>query len=38
VDGDGLFPPHTHGRLREIKALYDPEELFLAVHPIAPAR
>ncbi|MGH3030065.1 MAG: BBE domain-containing protein [Gaiellaceae bacterium] len=28
----------THRRLREIKALYDPEELFQAMHSISPAR
>jgi FAD/FMN-containing dehydrogenase len=38
VEGDGLFAPDTHRRLRAIKALYDPEELFRAVHPISPAR
>jgi FAD binding domain/Berberine and berberine like len=38
VDGDDLFPPDTHRRLREIKALYDPEELFVATHSISPAK
>ena len=38
VDGDDLFPPDTYRRLREVKALYDPEELFQAMHSISPAR
>ncbi len=37
VDGDGLFPPDTHRRLSEIKALYDSEELAQATHSISPA-
>jgi hypothetical protein len=33
-----LFPPTVYRRLREVKADYDPGELFRANHPIAPAR
>lgn len=38
VDGGDLYPAETHRRLREVKALYDADELFEAVHPITPAR
>jgi FAD/FMN-containing dehydrogenase len=37
VDGKSLFPPATYRRLQEIKAAYDPNELFRASHPIRPA-
>jgi FAD/FMN-containing dehydrogenase len=33
-----FFDAKTWGRLREVKALYDPDELFQANHPIPPAR
>ena len=32
-----FFEPHTYQRLREIKAAYDPDELFRANHAIAPS-
>ena len=32
-----FFGPHTYQRLREVKAAYDPAELFRANHPIAPS-
>jgi hypothetical protein len=38
VNRAGLFPTHTHRRLRQMKALYDPEELFQAMHSNSPAR
>jgi FAD/FMN-containing dehydrogenase len=33
-----FFDAKIWGRLREVKALYDPDELFQANHPIPPAR
>jgi FAD/FMN-containing dehydrogenase len=38
ADVRGFFDAGTWRRLREIKALYDPEDLFRANHPIPPAR
>jgi hypothetical protein len=38
VDGARLYPPETYARLRQVKATCDPGELFLANHPIPPAR
>jgi hypothetical protein len=38
VNRAGLFLTHTHRRLRQMKALYDPEELFQAMHSNSPAR
>jgi hypothetical protein len=38
VETGRLFPPTVYRRLRQVKAQYDPSELFLANHPIAPAR
>jgi FAD/FMN-containing dehydrogenase len=37
LDGQSLYPPATYLRLQEIKAAYDPDELFRASHPIRPA-
>ena len=34
VDGSEFFDPATWQRLREIKSLYDPSDLFKANHPI----
>ena len=31
------YPPETHRRLREVKASYDPRDVFRANHPIPPA-
>ena len=36
TDAARLYPAQTYRRLRRIKAVYDPGELFLANHPIAP--
>jgi FAD/FMN-containing dehydrogenase len=36
-DAGGFFDPGTWGRLREIKALYDPEDLFKGNHYVPPA-
>jgi hypothetical protein len=36
-DAERLFPPATYRRLRKIKAVYDPGDLFLSNHPIVPA-
>jgi len=33
-DASGFFEPETWRRLREVKALYDPGDLFKANHPI----
>ncbi|MFL5885100.1 MAG: FAD-binding oxidoreductase [Thermoleophilaceae bacterium] len=38
VETGRLFPPTVYRRLRQVKAQYDPRELFRANHPIAPAR
>jgi len=38
VETGRLFPPTVYRRLREVKAQYDPRELFRANHPIPPAR
>jgi len=37
LDGQSLYPPATYFRLQEIKAAYDPDELFRASHPIRPS-
>jgi len=37
ADASAFFDPPTWRRLREIKALYDPGDLFAANHPIPPA-
>jgi len=36
-DAARFFTPETYGRLREVKALYDPEDVFRSNHPIPPA-
>ena len=36
-DADRLFPHETYRRLQNIKAAYDPADLFLSNHPITPA-
>ena len=36
-DASGFFDPDTWHRLREVKALYDPSDLFKANHPIPPS-
>ena len=37
VDPRLLFPEESYDRLREIRARYDPREMFVANHPIPPA-
>ena len=37
ADVSGFFDPHTWERLRRVKALYDPEDLFKGNHHIAGA-
>ena len=37
VEVSGFFDPHTWERLRRVKALYDPEDLFKGNHHIPPA-
>jgi FAD/FMN-containing dehydrogenase len=37
ADASGFFDPETWARLREIKALYDPDDLFRGNHHIPPA-
>jgi hypothetical protein len=37
VDAARLYPSETYGRLRRVRAAYDPGELFVANHPIPPA-
>jgi hypothetical protein len=36
-DGDALWGPETHRRLREVKAAYDASDLFRSNHPVRPA-
>jgi FAD/FMN-containing dehydrogenase len=38
VDPARLYTPETYRRLRRVRAAFDPGELFLANHPIPPAR
>jgi len=38
VAGDRIFGPYAHHRLRAVKAVYDPADLFRSNQPIAPAR
>jgi hypothetical protein len=38
TDPARFYTPEVYGRLRAVKAQWDPEELFRANHPIAPAR
>jgi hypothetical protein len=38
VDAEHLYPAETYRRLRRIKTAYDSGELFVANHPIPPAR
>jgi hypothetical protein len=38
IDAARLYPPITYKRLRKIKTAYDPDELFVANHPIPPGR
>jgi UDP-N-acetylenolpyruvoylglucosamine reductase len=37
LEGQSLYPPATYLRLQDVKAAYDPDELFRASHPIRPA-
>jgi FAD/FMN-containing dehydrogenase len=37
VESSALFPAETVRRLREIKRTVDPDNLFFACHPVAPA-
>ena len=37
AESNGLFPAETVSRLRAIKRRVDPENMFLACHPVAPA-
>jgi hypothetical protein len=37
TDPRAVFPADTYGRLERVKADVDPDDLFLAIHPI-PAR
>ena len=36
ADASAFFDPETWERLRNVKALYDPEDLFRGNHPIPP--
>jgi FAD/FMN-containing dehydrogenase len=38
ADASAFFDPQTWSRLREVKALYDPQDLFKANHHIPPAK
>ncbi len=37
TDAGGFFDPHTWERLRQVKALYDPQDLFRGNHHVPPA-
>jgi hypothetical protein len=37
VDASGFFDPRTWERLRRMKAIYDPEDLFKGNHHVPPA-
>jgi hypothetical protein len=37
ADGDAVLPPDSYGRLRQIKAHYDPTESIISAHPVRPA-
>jgi FAD/FMN-containing dehydrogenase len=37
LEGRSLYPPATYLRLQDVKAAYDPDELFRTSHPIRPA-
>jgi hypothetical protein len=37
VDGDELFGPEVHRRLREVRSRYDPDGLFLGNHTVSAA-
>jgi hypothetical protein len=37
ADPASFFGAETYGRLRDVKDAFDPDELFLANHPIPPA-
>lgn len=37
LEGRSLYPPATYLRLQDVKAAYDPDELFRVSHPIRPA-
>ena len=34
---EAVLPPDAYRRLREIKALYDPDDTIISVHPVRPA-
>ncbi len=34
---DAVLPPASHQRLREIKAIYDPDQAIVSAHPVQPA-
>jgi FAD/FMN-containing dehydrogenase len=38
VDVRGFYSPDTYERLRSVKAMYDPDDVFRANHPIPPKR
>lgn len=37
VDPARLYTPESYRRLRRVKSVYDPGELFVANHPVPPA-
>jgi hypothetical protein len=38
ADAQAVLPHDVFRRLREIKAIYDPDEAILSAHPVRPAR
>jgi hypothetical protein len=38
VDAGSVLPAASYQRLRQIKAMYDPNEMIVSAHPVRPAR
>jgi FAD/FMN-containing dehydrogenase len=38
AEADAVLPEASHQRLRQIKAMYDPDQLIVSAHPVRPAR
>jgi hypothetical protein len=38
AEADAVLPHTAYGRLREIKAIYDPDQTIISAHPVHPVR